>query len=351
MNAVSTNGPSARMLPLKGLKVVELAGLGPVPFAGMMLADQGADVVFISRPDAATSLTACLERGRRVVAADLKQPQGREQVLRELQDADILLEGFRPGVMERLGLGPADCHAIRPSLVYGRMTGWGQTGPLAPRAGHDLNYLALSGMLWPMGDANSPPRPPLNLVADFGGGAMLLLFGVLAGVWQARASGKGCVVDAAMTEGSALLGTLVHGLMASGQWSRQRDANLLDGAAPFYRCYGTADGRWVSVAAIEPPFFKTLVLALGMEPAWCERQYAREHWPALQAEFERIFAAQSRDHWDAVLLPLDACYAPVLDPIEAASHPHAVARGSFAKDAAQVAWPVPAPRFSPPSSR
>ncbi len=339
------------MLPLKGLKVVELAALGPVPFAGMMLAHQGADVVMIARPDAPPSLTASLERGRRLVHADLKQPEGRARVLAELADADILLEGFRPGVMERLGLGPAECHAARPSLVYGRMTGWGQTGPLALRAGHDINYLALSGMLWPLGDAGSPPRPPLNLVADFGGGSMMLLFGVLAGVWQARATGRGCVVDAAMTEGSALLGTLVHGLMASGQWSRQRDANLLDGAAPFYRCYATADGRWVSIGALEPPFFKTLVQALGMDISWCERQYAREHWPALQAEFERVFATGTRDQWDALLLPLDACYAPVLDPIEAATHPHAVARGSFDRDANQVAWPVPAPRFSPASSR
>ncbi|MEN3278714.1 MAG: alpha-methylacyl-CoA racemase, partial [Massilia sp.] len=324
--------------PLTGLKIIELVGLGPCPFAAMMLADMGAEVIRIDRktkpgadnpyPMLGTKYDV-MARGRRSLALDLKHPDARELVLKLVEQADILIEGFRPGVMERLGLGPDDCMSRNPKLVFGRITGWGQTGPLAHAAGHDLNYIALSGMLHAMGRADSPPSPPLNLVGDFGGGAMMLAFGVVCAALEAKNSGKGQVVDAAMTDGAALLGAMMYGLRARGSWRDAREANMLDGGAPFYDTYACADGRFVSIGAIEPQFYaKLLALAGATDPAFEARNDA-VRWPSLKQKFAALFATRSRDEWCALLEGTDACFAPVLDMEEAPRHPHNVARGTF----------------------
>lgn len=328
---------------LQGLRVLEVAALGPVPCCAMLLADHGAEVVRIERPGAPPGLTDGLGRGRECIVLDLKQADCRAELLELCKAADVLLEGFRPGVMERLGLGPNDVAAVAPQLVYGRMTGWGQSGALAHRAGHDLNYLAMSGFLWPMGDSDRPPTPPLNLVADFGAGAMMLAFGILAAVLRARECGQGQVVDAAMVRGTAYLGTLFHSLQATGQWQWQRSANLLDGGAPFYACYAAQDG-YVSVAALEPPFFAQLVEGLEWDPAWVDRQYDQASWPEMRALFKQTFAAQTRAYWDQRLLTRDACYAPVLEPHETASHPWACVQGQ--ENEFGVWLPEPEPRLS-----
>lgn len=340
--------------PLTGIKIIEMVGIGPCPFAAMMLADMGAEVIRIDRkakPGAANPFPSLgtrfdvMARGRRSLALDLKQPQAREVVLRLLEQADILIEGFRPGVMERLGLGPDACLERNPKLVYGRITGWGQSGPLAQAAGHDLNYIALSGMLHAMGRADTPPAPPLNLVGDFGGGAMMLAFGVVCAALEARTSGKGQVVDAAMTDGSALLGAMLYGLRAFGSWRDEREANMLDGGAPFYDTYACLDGKYLSVGAIEPQFYAQLLELSGARDPAFARQWSEEGWPELKARFATLFATRTRDDWCVLLEGTDACVAPVLDMAEAPLHPHNRARGSFI-EIDGVTQPAPAPRFS-----
>ena len=343
--------------PLHGLKVVEIVGIGPGPFCAMLLADLGAEVIRIDQKPggkraglgAVPQQYDVLARGRRSVALDLKHPAGRDAALTLIAQADALVEGFRPGVMERLGLGPEPCLAANARLVYGRMTGWGQTGPLAARAGHDINYVALSGMLQAIGRAGSPPPPPLNLVGDFGGGGLLLAFGIVCALLEARSSGQGQVVDAAMSEGSALLGTMMYGLKAAGLWRTERAANLLDGAAPFYDCYECADGKFLSVGAIEPGFHAQLVERLGFDGEAAQllngKQLDARRWPELKALIAARIRSRTRDEWCAAFEGSDACVAPVLDMNEAPLHPHNVARGAFI-DVAGVAQPAPAPRFS-----
>jgi alpha-methylacyl-CoA racemase len=340
------------MGPLQGVKVVEFAGIGPGPFCGMLLSDLGAEVVRIDRAGGPSPFTAIfsprqdvLSRGRRSLALDLKHPEAVAAALQLLERADILLEGYRPGVMERLGLGPEVCLARSPRLIYGRMTGWGQTGPLAGAAGHDLDYIALSGALHAIGSAGGPPVPPLNLVGDFGGGGMLLAFGVLAALLEARSSGRGQVVDAAMSDGSALLMASLYGLQAAGGWKPERGTNLLDGGAPFYGTYRCADGKYLAVGPIEPRFFALLVAALGLDPDLLGEQFDEAAWPRHRALLAEAFLARSRDEWMARLEGVDACVAPVLDLEEAPRHPHHLARGTFV-DLEGVVQPAPAPRFS-----
>lgn len=336
--------------PLNGLRVVELAGIGPVPLCGQLLADLGAQVVLVDRlahSGLGLSLPRRFEtnlRGRRSVGVDTRQPAGREVVLRLVERADVLLEGFRPGAAERMGLGPDDCRARNPRLVYGRMTGFGQHGPLAPMAGHDLNYIALTGALHAIGPAQGAPLPPLNLVGDYGGGALYLAFGVLAGVFECRSSGRGQVVDAAMVDGAASLMTIFFGLRAAGQWGGPRGTNLLDGGAPFYRCYPTADGRWLSVAPLEPKFFAEFVRIAGLDPAWCARQYDRDSWPALAEAIGARLLERTRDDWAAAFAGSDACVAPVLAMDEAPTDAHARAREAFVRRDG-IVQPGVAPRF------
>jgi len=335
--------------PLSGLRVVELDAIGPVPLAAMVLADLGASVVRVARAPGAGQVWAdtggaVLNRNRPHVHLDLKDPAGREAALALIDRADALIEGFRPGVTERLGLGPEVRQARNPRLVYARMTGWGQTGPRADRAGHDLNYLGLTGALYAMGEADRPPPPPLNLVGDYGGGAMFAVTGILAAVIQARAIGRGQVVDVAMTDGAAVLSSLFFALAASGLWQDGRATNLLDGSKPFYRTYACADGRFVAVAALEPAFFAQLIAGLGLEPALYP-QFDPGGWPAMQATFAEIFAGHPRDHWVQVFAGTDACVSPVLAFGEAADDPHNAARGTFVR-VDGVVQPAPAPRFS-----
>ena len=331
--------------PLAGVKVVEMVGLGPGPFAGMMLADMGADVLAIDRPGGVSislSHDIC-RRGKRVVELDVKTQAGRKAALEEIAGADALIEGNRPGVMERLGLGPADCHAVNPRLAYGRMTGWGQEGPLAHAAGHDLNYIALAGALHPMGAADRPPPVPLNLVGDYGGGALFLVVGLLAAIHE----GRGRVVDAAMVDGASLMMSMFHSLRASGWWQDARAANFLDGAAHFYGCYACSDGKFVSVGAIETPFMKVLIDKAGLPEIWLQRHMDRAAWPVLKAELTALFATRTQAEWCDLLEGSDACFAPVLPFWEAHTPPHAVARGAFVtRDG--VTEPAPAPRFSRP---
>lgn len=334
--------------PLAGVKVAELAGIGPVPFAGMMLADLGADVVRVDRPDpgplAAIGAFDPTSRGKGSIVVDLKQPAGVEVVLRLAGTCDILIEGHRPGVVERLGLGPNECFARNPALIYGRMTGWGQTGPLAATAGHDINYLAVSGSLAAIGPPDRP-LPPLNLVADYGGGAMLLVAGILAALTHARSSGEGQVVDAAMVDGSALLASVIRGLAASGSWIERRESNLLDGGAPFYRTYRTRDHQFMAVGALEPQFFAALLAGLGLDPADLGDQYDRSGWEAMTARFEAAFGSASRSEWVDRFAGTDACVSPVLTFSESLADPHLAARGTFV-DVDGTLQPRPAPRFS-----
>lgn len=332
--------------PLAGLRVLEIAGIGPGPFCCMMLADLGAEVLRIDRPDGPPGNPAdVLGRGRRSVALDLKSPAAIAAVLRLVEGADVLVEGFRPGVMERLGLGPEACHARNPRLVYGRMTGWGQDGPLAQAAGHDITYIALTGALWSMGRAGQRPVPPLNLVGDFGGGGMLLAYGIMAALFEAGRSGRGQVVDAAMTDGSATLMGAFFGLLAQGRWKNEREANRLDGACPYYDTYECADGKFVAVGALEPQFFALLLKGLGLDPARFAVREDPARWPAIKAEFAEVFRRHPRDHWAALFDGTDACVAPVLDLEEAPRHPHNAARGTFFDRGGGV-QPAPSPRFS-----
>jgi alpha-methylacyl-CoA racemase len=338
------------MGPLNGLRVVELASIGPGPMCCMLLADLGADVVRVDRlqpsglgvaMDARHDVNA---RGRRSVALDLKSDAGRAAVLRLIDGADALVEGFRPGVAEGLGLGPADCHARNPRLVYGRMTGFGQAGPLAAAAGHDLNYIALTGVLHAIGMAGGKPVPPLNLVGDYGGGALYLAFGVMAALFERQASGRGQVVDAAMVDGAASLASIFYGLQAGGSWDGARGENLLDGGAPFYDTYETADARHISLGPLEPKFFAQLAQALGLEPRFVQRQYDRRLWPEMRAAITAAVRQRTRDEWCQRLEGTDACFAPVLSFEEAPRHAHAQARGAFVS-VDGVAQPGPAPRF------
>ncbi len=336
--------------PLSGLRVLEIVGLGPGPFCGMMLSDLGADVIRIDRLDASKMLSLhdpkfdVLARGRRSVALDLRRPEGVEVLLTMVEKADVLFEGMRPGVAERLGFGPEVCEERNPALVFGRMTGWGQEGPLARSAGHDINYLALSGMLHAVGRADDPPPPPLNLIADFGGGGMLLAVGILAALLEAKASGRGQVVDAAMFEGASLLGAMTHGLAAAGARTTEREANLLDGGVPFYDSYRTLEGKFVAVGALEPQFFAELVTGLGLE-SLKDVQWVKAGWSDMRSQFTEIFASRTRDEWAEAFEGLDACVSPVLTYEEAALHEHAVARNSFIYPD-ELRQPAPAPRFS-----
>ena len=332
--------------PLAGVSVVELAGIGPAPFAAMVLADLGADVVRVDRPGVPNAVARMdvLNRGRRSVAVDLKSPAGAEVVLRAAARADALIEGFRPGVAERLGVGPDACLARNPQLVYGRMTGWGQDGPYAHEAGHDITYAAVAGALAHIGRAGQPPTPPLNLVADFGGGGMLLALGVVSGVLAARTSGRGQVVDAAMVDGVALLMAPFFMALRSGYFSNERGTNLLDSGAPFYDCYACSDGNWVAVGALEAQFFAALVAGLGIDPAEVGEQHDRSRWPSMRNRFADAFAARSRDEWVAHFAGRDACVAPVLTTEETLADPHLSARGTVV-DVEGVLQPAPAPRF------
>jgi alpha-methylacyl-CoA racemase len=339
--------------PLAGYRVVEIAGIGPGPFAAMMLADMGADVLRVDRKnavtggDAATPPRDLLNRGRRSVGVDLKQPGGAEVVLRLVAQADALIEGFRPGVAERLGIGPGECRERNPRLVYGRMTGWGQDGPLAGAVGHDINYISLAGALGAIGRAGEAPVPPLNLVGDFGGGGMLLAFGVVCALLEAARSGQGQVVDAAMIDGSALLMTMFHGMTASGSWRPERGTNLLDSGAPFYDVYETADGGYVSVGSLEPQFYAELLRLTGLGETTADRsaQLDRSQWPAMKKRLAEVFRSKTRDEWSALMEGSDVCFAPVLSMAEAPAHPHHAARHTFT-EVAGVPQAAPAPRFS-----
>jgi len=339
------------MGPLYGLRVIELASIGPGPMCAMLLADLGAEVVRIDRLEP-SGLGVSVDprfdvpgRSRRSIALDLKSDAGREAARRLIASADVLVEGWRPGVAERLGLGPEDCHARHPGLVYGRMTGYGQTGPMAHQAGHDINYIALTGALHAIGTAAGGPVPPLNLVGDYGGGALYLAFGVLAALFERQRSGRGQVVDAAMVDGVGSLLAMFHGLAAGGRWDAgRREANLLDGGAPFYATYETADGQWVAVGALEPKFFAEFADRVGLEPRFVERQYDRQLWPEMRERLQGILCGRSRDEWATLLQGSDACATPVLSLAEAVAHPQAQQRQSFV-DVDGVMQPAPAPRF------
>jgi alpha-methylacyl-CoA racemase len=336
--------------PLDGVRIIELAGLGPAPFAGMMLADAGADIIRIDRADRATYPPRAephvdlMNRGRRSVAVDLKHPDGVALVLRLLEGADGLMEGFRPGVAERLGLGPDECLARNPKLVYGRMTGYGQGGPMAQAAGHDIDYIAISGALEAIGREGERPLPPLNLVGDFGGGGMLLAYGMVAAILGSRTTGKGQVIDAAMVDGAASLMTMTYTLRAAGVWQDGRGTNLLDTGAHFYEVYETSDGRYMGVGAIEPQFYAELMRLLGLGDEDLSTQMDRTTWPAMKERFAAIFGSKTRADWEAVFAGSDACVAPVLSATEAPDHPHNKARETFI-EVAGVVQPAPAPRF------
>ncbi|MDT0391618.1 CaiB/BaiF CoA-transferase family protein [Streptomyces sp. DSM 41921] len=334
--------------PLAGVRVVELAGIGPGPFAAMLLADLGAEVVRVDRPggpglgiDPAYDVT---NRNKRSVVVDLKAPDGPDQVLDLAARADILVEGYRPGVAERLGVGPGDCHARNPRLVYGRMTGWGQDGPLAPRAGHDIAYIAPTGALGLIGRPDEPPPVPANLLGDYAGGSLYLVVGVLAALHHARATGTGQVVDAAVVDGTAHLATMIHGMLAAGGWQDRRGANLLDGGCPYYGTYETADGRYMAVGALEPQFYEEFLALLGVEGQDAARTDVAR-WQDLRAAVAARFKSRTRDEWTAVFDGTDACVAPVLSLREAPHHPHLAARGTFT-DHGGITQPAPAPRFS-----
>jgi alpha-methylacyl-CoA racemase len=335
--------------PLQGLRVVELAGIGPGPHAAMILGDLGADVVRIERPGSSGGTPKgnpdATLRNRRSVAANLKTDDGRELVLRLVAKADVLIEGYRPGVTERLGLGPEECAKVNERLVYARMTGWGQTGPRSQQAGHDINYISLNGVLHSIGRAGERPVPPLNLVGDFGGGSMFLLVGILAALWERRISGKGQVVDAAMIDGSSVLSQMVWGMRANGLWTDERGTNMLDGGAPYYDTYTCADGRYVAVGAIEPQFYAALLAGLRLDAADLPSQNDRNGWPELRNRFAEAFASADRDHWAKVFADSDACVTPILAFGEVETEPHVTERDTFYR-VGDWLQPSPAPRFS-----
>ena len=340
------------MGPLNGVRIIEMAGIGPAPFCGMMLSDMGAEVIRVDRSDGADlglpgrePRFEVLHRGRQSVAVDVKTEPGREIVRRLVKDADALIEGFRPGVMERLDLGPDVLAKINPRLVFGRMTGFGQDGPMAPRAGHDINYIALTGALHAIGRKDGPPLPPLNLIGDYGGGGMLLAFGVVCAILEARSSGNGQVVDAAMVDGGSVLMAAIFGFLGSGMWRDERGVNILDSGAPWYNVYETRDGKWVSIGSIEKRFYADLLERLGIAGEELPKQHDRAGWPKLAKRFAEVFASRTRDEWSAIFADSDACFAPVLAMKEVAAHPHNTARSTFVEREG-VLQPSPAPRFS-----
>ncbi|WP_353178336.1 CaiB/BaiF CoA transferase family protein [Delftia acidovorans] len=331
--------------PLEGVRVVEFAGLGPGPFCAMLLADMGAEVLRIARPGTPVDAQDITTRSRSQVEIDLRGEEGQASALALIARADLLIEGFRPGVMERLGLGPEPCLARNPRLVYGRMTGWGQHGPLAHAAGHDINYIAISGALHAIGRAGEAPVPPLNYVGDFGGGGMLLAVGLLAALHEAGRSGRGQVIDAAMTDGTALLSAFMYGFKAKGQWSNQRGENLLDGGAHFYDTYACADGKYIAIGTIEPQFYAELRQRCGIQDPLFDAQLDAARWPLLKLRLADVFRTRTRQQWCELLEGSDACFAPVLDWDEAPQHAHNRARATFT-EAGGVLQPAPAPRFS-----
>ncbi|MEP6944040.1 MAG: CaiB/BaiF CoA-transferase family protein [Betaproteobacteria bacterium] len=337
--------------PLAGIRIVELGGIGPVPFCCMLLSDLGADIIRIDRPpgfdggmptDPRFNLT---HRGRRSAAMDLKKPEAVAAVLRLVGRADALVEGFRPGIAERLGLGPVQCHAANPRLVYGRMTGWGQQGPLADAPGHDINYIALTGVLHSIGPAGAPPSIPLNLIGDYGGGSLYLALGVVSAILESRTSGKGQVVDAAMVDGSASLMTLFHGARAAGYWNDERGTNRLDSGAPWYNVYETRDGKYVSIGANEARFYRNALKVLGLDGEDLPHQHERAAWPAVRERFAAVFRSRTRDEWVALVAGTQTCIAPVLSLAEAPQDPHLLARGTYTT-VDGIVQPAPAPRFS-----
>jgi alpha-methylacyl-CoA racemase len=336
---------------LQGVKIVELAGIGPGPFAGMLLSDMGADIVRVDRAGQVNPglfdkpNLEPLYRGRRSIGVDLKNPEGVELVLRLVDQADALMEGYRPGVTERLGLGPDVCLARNPKLVYGRMTGWGQDGPMAQAAGHDINYIALAGALAHFGRTGGKPTPPINVVGDFGGGGMFMAFGIVCGILEAQRSGKGQVLDVAMVDGTATLMSMMWGLKQIGAWDESLGANFLDTGAPFYDTYETADGKFISLGSLEPQFYAELIKRLGLEDEGLPGQMDRGNWQILRTRFTELFKTKTRDEWDAILAGTDACYAPVLTMSEATNNEHIVARETIIKRDG-VPQPAPAPRFS-----
>ena len=339
------------MGPLAGLKIVEMAGIGPAPFVGMLLSDLGADVVRIDRkPSGAAAALGeitepnFIDRGRRSIALDLKKREGVATALELIAGSDALVEGYRPGVMERLGLGPDVCMAANPRLVYGRVTGWGQSGPLAATAGHDINYIALSGALHAIGTPEAP-TPPLNLIGDFGGGAMMLAFGLMCALWEAGRSGRGQVVDAAMTDGAALLMAMIYGFKANGHWSDRRGVNWLDGGSPFFASYVCADGKFVAVGSLEPQFCEAMTERLGIDSGGLGDRWNPDSWPAWRQALAAAFAARPRDDWADIFAATDACVTPVLSLNEAPEHPHNLARAAFTPGQGGP-QPAPAPRFS-----
>jgi len=335
------------MGPLAGVKIIEFAGIGPGPMCAMLLADLGADIVRVDRiaPEPVKFRSNILNRNRPSISLDLKHPDGKEAALKLVEGADALIEGFRPGVMERLGLGPDDCLARNPKIVYGRMTGWGQEGPLAMAAGHDINYIALTGALHSIGPKDGPPSPPLNVIGDFGGGALYLALGVVSAVLNARQTGKGQVLDVAMVDGAASLITAAYGLRSIGVWKDQRGSNTLDGGAYYYGAYETKDGKFISIASIEPQFHAELVERLGLKKEELPAQLDRDQWPAMRARLEALFRTRTRDEWCKVLEGTDVCFGPVLTLGEAPEHPHNKARNAFI-EIDGVVQPGPAPRFS-----
>jgi len=344
------------MGPLDGVRIIELAGLGPGPFCAMMLADMGADVIRVDRAasvrggDPSVPPADAMGRGRRSIGIDLKSDDGVEAVMRLVEGADGLIEGFRPGVTERLGIGPDECLARNPRLAYGRMTGWGQDGPYASTAGHDINYIALAGALEPIGRRGENPVPPLNLIGDFGGGGMYLAFGMVCAILEARSSGRGQVIDAAMVDGAASLTTFFHGFRAMGVWDDERGTNLLDTGAHFYDVYETSDEKYVSIGSIEPQFYAELREKLGLDdPKW-DQQMSRTAWPELKDEIAAIFKTRTRDEWCELIEGSDVCFAPVLSMGEAPTHPHNEFRGTFV-EVNGVVQPRPAPRFSRTDSK
>ena len=335
------------MGPLKDIKVIEMAGIGPAPFCGMILADMGAEVISVERITAAGrgSSADIASRGKKSIAVDIRKPEGQEIIKKLTDSADVLIEGFRPGVMEKNNLGPDALLNINPKLIYGRMTGWGQTGPLANAAGHDINYIALSGVLGAIGKKESPPPPPLNLIGDFGGGGMLLALGVCAALNTVNKEGKGQVIDAAMTEGSALLMSMMYGMLSSGIWTDSRDSNLLDGAAHFYGCYECKDGKFVSIGSIEPQFYALLREKMNIDEDIFDNQMDKTSWSALRENLEIRFKEKTRDEWCEIMEGTDICFAPVLSMSEAIKHDHNVERNSFF-NMDNVIQPSPAPKFS-----
>tara|TARA_B100000497_G_C7671775_1_gene405453 strand:- start:11 stop:1102 length:1092 start_codon:yes stop_codon:yes gene_type:complete len=335
------------MGPLKGIKVIEMAGIGPGPFAGMLLADMGAEVITIERKkdEKGIRLPDCSRRGKKSIVLNLKSPEGINTLLKLVEKADVLFEGFRPGVMERLGIGPDECMSKNPKLIYGRMTGWGQTGPLAHAAGHDINYISITGALYATGRPNENPVPPLNLVGDFGGGGMFLVTGILAALLEAQKSGKGQVVDAAMTDGSAVLMAMINSLHAMGIWSSKRGSNLLDSAAHFYDTYKTKDDKYVSIGSIEPQFYSLLIEKAGLDKEYFKNQMDQGKWPEMKEKIAEVLLTKTQKEWCDIMEGTDVCFAPVLDFIESQKHPHNVARKTYVK-VDGMTQPAPAPRFS-----